>query len=539
MPSLHWQCKEKVINHHLEVPFRVLEHKYSFNNGKQSKDETPSGNKIIHGDNLEALKSLLPEYEGLIDCVAIDPPYNTGNDQAPNKGWVYSDSVNHPKIKKWLGLMVGKEGEDLSRHDKWLCMMYPRLQLLYKLLSDDGIIFIHIDDNEESNLRLIMDEIFGPFNFLRKIIWQRHAGGGNDSKHYAVDHEYILTYAKNKNKIGKIRIPLTEKEKNTFNKSDSNFEKWGPYKTKSFKRMRPEDPRKGLQYTILTPDGTEIFDEWKWEEKEFKKGLENGIVNIRKDKKNNWLVEYKLYLKYSNGSDDEDEREKVPRSLILTGERNSDAKKQLTEIFGKPNLFNNPKPVGLVQSLLSQIKNKSAIILDSFSGSGTTAHATINLNLQDGGARKYILVEMEDYAETITAERVRRVIKGYSDKKGTGGSFNYFELGENIFNEDGNLNENISLEKIRNYVYFTMTKTPLKLLKHIDNKYFLNKLNNTAYYFFYEPFKLTTLNHKFLSVIKTKADQYIIYADNCLLTKEYMLIHNIIFKKIPRDISRF
>ncbi len=539
MPSLHWQGKEKVINHHLEVPFRVLEHQYGFNNGKQTKIETHSGNKIIHGDNLEALKALLPEYEGLIDCIEIDPPYNTGNDRAPNKGWIYSDNVNHPKIKKWLGSMVGKEGEDLSRHDKWLCMMYPRLQLLYKLLSEEAIIFIHIDDNEESNLRLIMDEIFGPLNFLRKIVWQRHAGGGNDSKHYAVDHEYILTYAKNKNKIGKIRLPLTEKEKASFKKIDDNFNKWGPYKTKSFKRMRPEDPREGLQYIIIAPDGTELFDEWKWEENEYKKGLQNGIVNIRKDRKNNWLVEYKLYLKYSNGLEDDDEREKVPRSMMLNTERNSDAKKQLTNIFGKANLFNNPKPVGLIQSFLSQIKNKNANILDSFSGSGTTAHAVLKLNQSDNGNRKFILIEMENYAETITAERIKRVIKGYGDDKGIVASFDYYELGSNLFQEDGNLNESVGIDKIRNYVYYSLTKTPLKTIENKDNKYFLNRHNDTAYYFFYEVKKLTTVNHKFLCTVKTKADQYVIFADNCLLTKDYMQKHNIIFKKIPRDITRF
>lgn len=138
MPTLHWIGKEKVINHHQDVPYRVLEHSYGFDNGKQTNAETNSGNKIIHGDNLEALKSLLPEYEGKIKCIYIDPPYNTGNE-----GWVYNDNVNDPKLNKWLGQLVGKESEDLSRHDKWLCMMYPGLKLLHKLLSDDGAIFFN------------------------------------------------------------------------------------------------------------------------------------------------------------------------------------------------------------------------------------------------------------------------------------------------------------------------------------------------------------------------------------------------------------
>ena len=162
MPTLTWIGKEKVVNHHQEVPYRVLEHKYGFR-ADDPTDTTPtnSGNKIIHGDNLEALKSLLPEYEGRIKCIYIDPPYNTGNEK-----WVYNDNVNDPKIKKWLGEVVGKQGEDLSRHDKWLCMMYPRLKLLHKLLADDGVIFISIDDNEEKYLHLIMDEIFGNRCFI-------------------------------------------------------------------------------------------------------------------------------------------------------------------------------------------------------------------------------------------------------------------------------------------------------------------------------------------------------------------------------------
>lgn len=138
MPTLHWIGKDKVINHHLDVPFRVLDHQYTYDNGTQkASTRSESGNKIIHGDNLEALKALLPEYEGKIKCIYIDPPYNTGNE-----GWVYNDNVSDPKLKRWLGQVVGKEAEDLTRHDKWLCMMYPRLKLLHKLLADDGAIFI-------------------------------------------------------------------------------------------------------------------------------------------------------------------------------------------------------------------------------------------------------------------------------------------------------------------------------------------------------------------------------------------------------------
>lgn len=184
MPTLEWIGKEKVINHHQDVPFRVLDKQYTFN-------ADTSENMIIHGDNLLALKSLLPQYEGMIDCIYIDPPYNTGNEK-----WVYNDNVNDPKIKKWLGEVVGAEGEDLSRHDKWLCMMYPRLKLLQKLLSERGVVFISIDDNEQANLRILCDEIFGKSNFIAQILVKRQ-GGRQDSKHFAVVHEYCICYAKN------------------------------------------------------------------------------------------------------------------------------------------------------------------------------------------------------------------------------------------------------------------------------------------------------------------------------------------------------
>lgn len=182
MPTLEWIGKSKVINHHQDVPFRVLERKYSFDENGQHDEDNSSENMIIRGDNLEALKALLPQYEGRVKCIYIDPPYNTGNE-----GWVYNDNVNDPKIKKWLGEVVGKEGEDLTRHDKWLCMMYPRLKLLQKLLADDGVIFISIDDTEISNLRLLMDEVFGASNFVTTVIWHKNYAPKSSAKFFSED----------------------------------------------------------------------------------------------------------------------------------------------------------------------------------------------------------------------------------------------------------------------------------------------------------------------------------------------------------------
>jgi adenine-specific DNA-methyltransferase len=195
MPTLNWIGKDKVINHHKDVPFKILEPQYTFKNGQESPTGS-SDNKIIHGDNLEALKALLPEYEGRVNCIYIDPPYNTGNE-----GWAYNDNVNHPKIKKWLGEVVGKEGEDLSRHDKWLCMMYPRLKLLHKLLADDGVMFISIDDIELESLKFLANEIFGKSNFIATLIWRTDGNFDNQAK-VKVCHEYILMYAKKFDKLG-------------------------------------------------------------------------------------------------------------------------------------------------------------------------------------------------------------------------------------------------------------------------------------------------------------------------------------------------
>lgn len=192
MPTLNWIGKDKVLNHHLEVPFHVLERQYSFDEAGKHEEDNGSENMIIHGDNLLALKSLLPKYEGKIKCIYIDPPYNTGNEN-----WVYNDNVNDPQMQHWLHQVVGKEGEDLSRHDKWLCMMYPRLKLLQRLLADDGVIFISIDDNEQAKLRLICDEIFGNGNFLATIVWKSRAKPSNtgDAKYKPQnDAEYIFLY---------------------------------------------------------------------------------------------------------------------------------------------------------------------------------------------------------------------------------------------------------------------------------------------------------------------------------------------------------
>ncbi|MDP2338699.1 MAG: site-specific DNA-methyltransferase [Bacteroidota bacterium] len=558
MPTLHWIGKDKVINHHADVPFKVLEHKYTFNNGVQTAP-SPSeraggeaGNKIIHGDNLEALKSLLPEYEGKIKCIYIDPPYNTGNE-----GWVYNDNVNDPKINKWLGQVVGRESDDLSRHDKWLCMMYPRLKLLHKLLADDGLIFISIDNFEFNYLSLILEEIFGRKNCIETIIWKKSYGGGAKSKHLVNLHEYIFFYAKNIEMINELALAHDDSIMKYYKFQDEKIKERGPFRLQPLATTSMDD-RPNLRYPIIY-DGEEIWPtkQWQWSKERVESALQNNDLVIDK-KKGKWSVNYKQYLKSLEGV----ERGRKVYSIIegiYTQQGTSDLKAIIPDTK-----FTFPKPQNLIQTLIELVTEKDSLVLDSFAGSGTTAQAVLNLNQQDGGNRKFILIEMEDYAESTTAERVKRVINGYGSTgsptaEGTGGSFDYYELGQTLFNEDGNLNEAVGIEKIRAYIWYTETKTPLSEagfselkngqdIKNSENRvnpansdsdYFLGKHNDTAYYFYYSGNEITTLNHEYLSTIKSKAEQYVVYADNCLLSKEYVTKHNIIFKKIPRDITRF
>lgn len=544
MPTLTWIGKEKVVNHHQEVPYRVLEHKYGFR-ADDPADTTPtnSGNKIIHGDNLEALKSLLPEYEGRIKCVYIDPPYNTGNEK-----WVYNDNVNDPRIKKWLGEVVGKQGEDLSRHDKWLCMMYPRLKLLHKLLADDGVIFISIDDNELANLKQLCDEIFGANNFIDFFSWVKTETPANLSYKTKKSVEYIVCYQKSKNDIKFRGLEKESKSSNgLMNQTNAIKElifpanivdtglkdgvyKAGPYGTDSYDIQLLEDVqvKNGI---FITP--VKLQGKFKWSQSNLDKEISNGTrISIRT-------------IAFSPSYEKASYEPEVPWNIINRNfgvDTNEVASTLLTTIFGEKT-FDFPKPVTLISYLANFINNKDAIILDSFAGSGTTAHAVLNLNKKDGGNRKFILVEMEDYAENITAERVRRVMNGYGEGKnavaGTGGAFDFYELGAPMFDQEKNLNEEVDEEKIREYIYYTEMKRHLDRKRTEEAKYLLDTYNGTGYYFYYEKDCLTTLSIDTLGIVTERAEQYVIYADICTVPPQVLAARNITFKKIPRDIKRF
>ena len=552
MPTLEWIGKSKVINHHQKVPFRVLERKYSFDENGQHNEDNGSENMIIRGDNLEALKALLPRYEGRVKCIYIDPPYNTGNE-----GWVYNDNVNDPKIKKWLGAVVGKEGEDLTRHDKWLCMMYPRLKLLQKLLADDGVIFVSLDFHEQPVMRLIMDEIFGASNYVSEIACVNKPSGRSDDKYIATAHESIIVYRKS---------PLLtlggfepeEKITKRYNKRDTDGRL---YREEDLRKRGTHDERTdrpNLFYPFFfnqetgelvvgnndeeTPDGfiriepmksKDVQGTWRW-------GQDTAIAQKTyihpryMPNKQQWSLFEWEYL---------DERGAAkPTTLWDFKDVNSE---RGTEVFikylgFKKEDFPNPKPVGTIQRILQIATAGDDIILDSFAGSGTTAHAVLNMNKADGGHRKFILVEMMDYADRITAERVKRVIRGHGEGKnaveGTGGNFSFYDLGEPLLVGDC-LNEAVAPEKIREYIWFMETKQPYAPPCG-GNPYYLGKHNSTGYYFYYEPQRVTVLDYTFLSTITEKADGTVIYADRCSISEDKLAKMGVTFKKIPRDISR-
>ena len=582
MPTLNWIGKDKVVNHHLEVPFHVLERQYSFDAKGRHAEDNGSENMIIHGDNLLALKSLLPKYEGKIKCIYIDPPYNTGNES-----WVYNDNVNDPQMQRWLHQVVGKEGEDLSRHDKWLCMMYPRLKLLQRLLADDGVIFISIDDNEQANLKLICDEIFGANCFVANASWQRTYSTRNDSKGIVSEVEHVLIYSKQSN-WNPNKLPRTAEMNARYSNPDNDFSAW-----KSTDAFAPgAATHQGMVYAIQNPfngkliypsNGRcwslgqdqmyEIMCGWgKYElrdiddihqralicgvsDDDVKKGVQ-GIMLVESleesakvadavYKRGQWPSFYfgqggnggirrKTYLDNVGG--------KVPSNFWAFTEtgHTDEAKKEMKALFDGKAQFDTPKPTRLLQFILTIATDKDSIILDSFAGSGTTAHAVLNMNKADGGNRKFICVEMMDYADTITAERVKRVISGYGEGKkavaGTGGSFSFYELGEPLL-IDEQLNEAVSTEKIREYIYYMETRQSLPEASAAEPM-LLGVHHGAAYYFNYEKQASTTLNRAFLRTIRTRAEAYVIYADTCVLSEHELEKYHITFKKIPRDIAR-
>jgi adenine-specific DNA-methyltransferase len=440
MPTLNWTGKEAVVTHHLRVPTRPLRDVPALGCGVRD-----SGNLIVEGDNLVALKSLLPAYAGRVKCVYIDPPYNTGHG-----GWVYNDNVNSPALREWLARAVGRGGEDLSRHDKWLCMMYPRLALLRQLLRDDGVIFVSIDETEFAGLVHLLDEIFGRECRLAHFTWVRKRKGSNLSKELRKVTEYVVAYKRTEARVGLRGAPAyAEKMVPLLNRSNQigrlRFPAGRVRAGKGFADGRVAAGVKGadkgelavtLEADIEVDGGVvacafALAGRFRWSQATVDEELERGSRFVLSR-------DFRVNVARFNQS----EKFKAPASLLSPEDgvgTNEDATEELRQIFHERDRlpFDYPKPTSLVEYLVRAATEteKDALVLDSFAGSGTTAHAVLRLNRTDGGRRRFILVELEAHiARAVTAERVRRVCEGYEGPRGArveglGGGFRFCELG--------------------------------------------------------------------------------------------------------------
>ncbi|MDR1897307.1 MAG: site-specific DNA-methyltransferase [Prevotellaceae bacterium] len=499
MPTLNFKGKTFVQNHHLAVKYHQLIPKSELSlTDKVSLHD----NLIIHGDNLKALKSLLPNYAGKVKCIYIDPPYNTGNEN-----WVYNDNVNSPMFKEWLGQVVDKE--DMTRHEKWLCMMMPRLKLLRELLSEDGAIFISCDDNEQHNLRCLLDELFGEDNFVANIIVRANPRGRQSDNDVATLHDTLLCYAKNYPFLELNGLPLCQEDTDEFDLQDDNGQYWRELGLRQRGSASLREDRQDMYYPlyvnpvdcsvdiIKTEKHTEeVFPKksdgkdgrWMWGKGKTENEIGRVYAKLIK-RRNEYDIFIKDYLE-RNGI----QRTKKPRSIWQEKDVN-------TEIGGKllkqiiPNVdFPYPKPIGLINRILRISTDSNSIILDSFAGSGTTAHAVLELNKEDGGNRKFILIEQEDYADTITAERVRRVIKGIPTaksenlKNGLGGTFSYFDLGPAIELESiMEANQLPSYTEFARYLFYTATGEEFDEKAINEKTGFIGESKSYEVYLIYKP----------------------------------------------------
>ena len=359
---------------------------------EDSVDFENTKNLFIEGDNLDVLKLLQETYLGKVKMIYIDPPYNTGND------FIYEDDFaedtesflkrSNQKDEEGNRLVANSEANGRF-HSDWMTMMYPRLKLARNLLREDGMIFISIDDNEVHNLRKLCDEIFGQENFVVQNVWKKSYGGGAKSKHVVILHEYVLMYAKNKGTLGILELPPNADVLKYYKFRDEKYTLRGPYRKQPL-ATKSMDERPNLRYPIIW-DGNEIWPEkqWQWSQKRVNEALNNDELVFTK-KKDRWTVDYKQYLKDENGKERGSKLYSIlegPYTQVGTGE--------IKSLFGDGKVFSFPKPSMLIRHFIGLIK-KNDLLLDFFSGSAAAAHAVLDLNKEDGGNRKFIMVQLPE-----------------------------------------------------------------------------------------------------------------------------------------------
>lgn len=526
MPTLDWIGKKAVVEHHKQVPFHLLRC-----NDALSVGEPGSGNLLVQGDNLLALKALLPYYAGRVKCIYIDPPYNTGNE-----GWVYNDNVNSPEMRDWLGRVVGKEAEDLSRHDKWLCMMYPRLMLLKEFLHDDGSIWISIDDSEVASLRILMDEIFGRQRFIACNVWQKRYSRENREAIGDV-HEYLMLYAKNPERFKQTRnlVPLTEEQAKIY-KNPNNDPK-GRWRSIP---MTAQGYRPNQMYEIVTPAGVVHTPPegrcWSMIEPEFRKLLDAGRIYFGKDGKSQPNVI--RYLSEVDGF--------VPWTWWPHEEvgHTDEARKEIRALLDTQTAFDTPKPTRLITRILQIATDKDSLVLDSFTGSGTTGQAVLTANKEDGGNRRFILAEMDkEICQNATAVRLTRAIRGYKGFEALGGGFRFCDLGEALFSPQGTIEEEtVSFKDLAHHVFFIATGEPLPQEADLKTA-LLGVSNGIAVYLLYNGILGdksvnggNVLTREILASLPHHDGTRIIYGNGCRIGPERLRRENIIFQQVPYEV---
>jgi|SRR5690625_3556592 len=554
MPTLQFKGKNIIWNHHLSVPYHSLEEVNDLNFQK----DKGNGNLIIEGDNLLALKSLLPKYSGKVKCIYIDPPYNTGKEE-----WIYSDKVNSPLIKQWLDKEVSKD--DLTRHDKWLCMMVPRLKLLKEMLRNDGVIFISLDNNEAFNFKLLADEIFGEENFLGVIVVQ--TATDNNPTQIATEHEYIFSYAGNKEfqenwtaisegaeRIQEKYIGLKEKFGEDIDSIQVELRQWIRDNEDRLDKVTHYDNVDhlgvfhdgdvantkfgGYEYEVIHPvtkKPCKIPEKgFRYPESTMKEMIDNDNIMFGEDETT--LIKPKKRLETVTAR---------LRSIIYEDGRA--ATKELEKLFEK-DFFKNPKSPKILKKLFEYTTDENDIILDSFAGSGTTGQSVMQLNKDDGGNRQFILVQMKENSEQEpdrnvcldkTRKRIVKVIEEYKFQEG----FKYLKIGSPIDPDTLLEGELPTYNQFAEYVYYLATGSNLSEKEKIDlNKHFVANNGSRSIFLIYEQDfdKLTrlalTLEIAQEIIKESPGKRRVIYAPACFLDEEYMSANQIEFVSIPYNL---
>ena len=533
MPSLQFKGRVFVENFHLGAPFHALT---PVRSKGLSRKASLHDNLIVEGDNLLALKALLPTYHGKVKCVAIDPPYNTGNE-----GWAYNDRVNSPMMKEWFSKVVDRD--DLTRHDKWCCMMLPRLKLLRELLRDDGAIFVSIDDNEVHRLRCLMDEVFGEENFVATVVWHKMDSPKNTALHFSEDHDYVMVYARSAERWRPNPLPRSDEMVARYKNPDNDSR--GPWLLSD---LAARNAYAQGRYSITTPSGKVIKGPpagsyWRISKEKFEELDKDGRIwwgktgSIRPGIKR-FLSEVREGV--------------VPQTLWPWKDAGStrNAKQEFSSVMGlgpAEDAFVTPKPTKLIRRILQIATDKDSIVLDSFAGSGTTAHAVLALNKEDGGDRRFILIECEDYVDSITAERVRRVIKGVpsakdeSLKAGLGGAFSYFRLGAPLRRESLLDPAKLpSYEKLAAYVFFTATGEEFEPDKVRRDRWFIGRSRVHDVFLLYtddvEELKNLALTRRIAETLPRGERPKLVFAPTKYLGQEMLHRYGVTFQQLPFEI---